>query len=521
MASLTIDRFEFGLDRRKGKAASDANRLRVLNNAYVTSGRQLQKRPCLSQHTTLSAGTVGLIPGKGKLHTFYGGTGSVAHANPFFEATRVMHPSATATAVARVHFGDVYEGYMYCIIEYADGSVWHHWINDPGAWAANTVYATGAYRRPTTANGFIYEATAGGTSHITNEPIFPTVPGNTVGDGTVTWTCRTYAILDTNNPRSIAAVKAADKIFAIGSEVVRFCATGAPRDWTTAADAGFLPVGRNAPGTVDPTALGFFQNNLAVYFNDSMQLWTIDPDPDLNALTQAVPNIGTRYPQTPLTVGQDQFFLTDSGFRSVGILSDTGNFQDNDVGNAIDVLVQAELAPANRPKAVWYNNLGQAWFIFTTYAWVYTFSRSGKISAWSRYEVPFAIDAAAVYSGTLYLRSGDVVYTLSTSAYQDNTTPPECRIELPYLDFKAPAQLKMITGIDAVMIGSAQVQFRFDPNDESLITAPITMSNDTRPGLMQPVELCAVSLSPVITHQANEDFRLDSLTIHYELLGPV
>lgn len=521
MPALTIDRFEFGLDRRKGKSASDANRLRVLTNAYVTSGRQIKKRPCLSVLTTLSAGTTGLVAGKGKLHTFYGGTGSIAHANTLFEATRVMHPGTTSLAVSKVHFGDVYEGYMYAIIEYTDGTVWHHWINDPGAWATATVYATGAFRRPTVVNGFIYEATTGGTSHATNEPSWPTVPGNTVVDNTVTWTCRTYAILDTNNPRSIAAVKAADKIFAIGSEVVRFCVTGNPRNWTLAADAGFLPVGRNAPGTVDPTGLGFFQNNLAVYFTDALQLWDIDADPALNALTQVIPNIGTRYPRSILTVGQDQFFLTDSGFRSVGIISDTGNFQDADVGNAIDDLVQAQLLVSDTPKAVWFNNLGQAWFIFATHAWVYTFSRSGKISAWSRYEFPFAIDAAAVYSGTLYLRAGDVIYTLSVGAYQDNTTPPLVTIEFPYLDFKAPGALKMIIGVDAAMTGSAQLQFRYDVNDESFITSAITLTGDTRGGLMQPVELCATSLAPVITHQANEDFGLDSLTIYYELLGPV
>ena len=58
------------------------------------------------------------------------------------------------------------------------------------AWIKNTVYAIGAFRRPTAVNSYAYEATTGGTSHATTEPVWPTTAGATVADGTVTWTCR-------------------------------------------------------------------------------------------------------------------------------------------------------------------------------------------------------------------------------------------------------------------------------------------------------------------------------------------
>jgi len=68
---------------------------------------------------------------------------------------------------------------------------------DVPQWAAATLFATSADRdwkakvivKPTTQNGFWYEATTGGTSHATTEPVWPTVVGNTIVDGTVTWTC--------------------------------------------------------------------------------------------------------------------------------------------------------------------------------------------------------------------------------------------------------------------------------------------------------------------------------------------
>lgn len=59
----------------------------------------------------------------------------------------------------------------------------------PTTWAATTAYALGDFVIPATPNNFSYECTAAGTS-AASQPTFPTTLGNTVVDGTVTWTCR-------------------------------------------------------------------------------------------------------------------------------------------------------------------------------------------------------------------------------------------------------------------------------------------------------------------------------------------
>lgn len=60
-------------------------------------------------------------------------------------------------------------------------------------WAVTTAYTTGQRIRPSGGfgafAGFAYEATTGGTSDVT-EPVWPTTAGDTVVDGSITWTCR-------------------------------------------------------------------------------------------------------------------------------------------------------------------------------------------------------------------------------------------------------------------------------------------------------------------------------------------
>jgi hypothetical protein len=82
-----------------------------------------------------------------------------------------------------------------------------HTQSAAAARANTTAYALGDYILPAAANGYIYKATAAGTS-AGSPPTYPTVVGDTVVDGTVTWTCvgKTTMVVNTDYTVSAAGI---------------------------------------------------------------------------------------------------------------------------------------------------------------------------------------------------------------------------------------------------------------------------------------------------------------------------
>lgn len=465
MQTITFNRFDLGIDLRKDAEVSDANRLREMLNAYVTTGLTVAKRPGFTKVCTLEPGTKGLFAALGKLHTFYG-TGSVTHANPLFEAHKVP-PVEGEKEVKDVWYADVFLNYIYVAVEYADGTVRHHYLD-----------------------------------------------GNS-----------TTQITDSNCPHSKACYKAQQKIFAVGKDgdVVRYCATAKPRDWTAEKDAGFLPTGMNARGDRTATALGMQRGRLGVLTRDSCQLWTVDPDPNNMGLYDIVENVGSTFPKTVANVAGDLYFLSDYGVRSITTQAYTDNLVDQDVGSPIDKLVCEAIESAEDtgtvPRAFYFYGTGQYVLGFGSHLFVYSISRTSKIAAWSHYYLSFDVDAVAELGKKLYFRSGDDVYVLDENASTDAGIQYETLVELPYMDFKRPGELKRLIGIDAVVQGSCYLSVAFNSMDTSARTPEVPIVGNTRQGGMIPVPCQGTEFSLRLRNYDDKPFKLNALTCYYELLG--
>ncbi len=461
MAEITFDRFDLGIDMRKGASVSDANRLREMKNAYVTTGLATEKRPGLTLVATLEPGTKGLFAAFGKLHTFYG-QGTVTHANTLFQANRVPYSSGSYP-VEDVSFADVFNGFIYAAIRYQGGFQEHHYLDGSAS------------------------------THIADLAC-PDTPG---------------------------VVKLASKIFAVNGDTVRYCKTGNPRDWSAANDAGFLPTGLNSRGDRGANALGVYQNNLIVLSKDGAQVWKVDPDPAAMALQDIVENVGTSYPRTVANVSGDLYFLSDYGFRSITTLQLTNNLADVDVGSPIDTLVRARVkAGGFTPKAFYFYGTGQYVCAMGNELFVYSISRTAKIAAWSHYFLPATADAFAELGQTLYIRCGDNVFKLDPDVHADQGQPYEVVIQLPYMDLKKPGRNKRIFGADLVMEGRCEFSVGFDVRDATAFTDPVRVKGNTRGGGMIPVESCGTEFSLKFRNFDNKPFRLDAVTLYFDDLGP-
>jgi hypothetical protein len=539
MPQVVFDKFSSGLDRRKSRDTAGADALFELTNAHVNAGQELVKRACASLQLELESGSVGLRAALGKLNTFTTDR-TLVHGNPLVRANFVPHPTDSTRTIAKIHYCEAFRGYLYVVVEYDNGSVFHHYLDAGSAsakprdaspkWAASTAYVTNpasptfgpSYVTPTTPNGFRYECTVAGTSGAT-EPAWPTTLGATVVSGGATFTCRSFVITDTNCPQTKSVVKVQEKLYAVKGEVVRFCAAANARDWTTASDAGFLATGSYQDDSSEALAVGKFKSALAVFFADAVQVWAADPDPSLTALSDTVPHVGTRFPRAVGQVSQETLFLSDNGFRSIALSVNTDQLQDSDIGAPIDSIVKPLIATLTDPFSEWY--AGQLWTVCGADVFAFTFSRASKVNAWSRFRFPWNIEDAAALNGKLYLREGNNAYLLDENTHQDGDSAPEVVIEMPFIDCKAPGALKLFQGVDWVGEGSASISFRYRTTDANGnptegITDPVILLDNSMPGVMTPVELCATAIAPRITHRANEAFSMSRLALYYELLGP-
>lgn len=469
MPAITYKDWSGGLDRRLPIGVQEADRLWTLKNAYVTLGKRLKKRPGIKLVATGLIGSFGLESISGRLKVFCD-TGVAFTPPSIIDRVDLDIPPWTAGGLVKVHYGDLFTGFAYVVAEYGDGTMAHHYVD-------------------------------GAASYIS----------------------------DVNNPRSISVCKAVSRVFAIDGETVKYCAVGAPRDWTTASDAGFLPVGIQQDSKSDCTAVGTFQDALVVFFPEGAQIWGVAVDPSFNGISKRIQGVGSKDPLSLATFSNDLMFLSLFGFRSMTVQALTSRIDDADVGVPVDTLVRPDITTVlDNPTAVktfgiWIPQFGQYWAIMdmgtSSKVWAYTYSKSSKLAVWSEYTFPIKIESITTLDGKVYARTQDELYEVTDTQYTDNGTMIDVEIQMAFQDAKSPGVLKQVYGADYVVTGSPQVSFKYDPRDLSKESIPQTISGDTRPSDVISVEVCAAAIAPVFRHSADEAFEFDAATFYFNSLG--
>lgn len=349
------------------------------------------------------------------------------------------------------------------------------------------------------------------------QPIWPTTPGGSVLDNNIIWTAVTGQVTDPNCPQSIVAAIAAGKVFAADGDIIRFCATTNPLDWTTQFDAGFLPFGMQTYGTEPCAALGLYRGNLVALNSLGYQMWQVDPDPANMALLDAQP-VGSTFSKSVAPVQNDLVLLTPKGIRSLGISGQSGNVQAGQFGKNIDPLVIASIAGGLTPRGLFYPGTGQYWLCFGSTVYVMTHN-GAKATSWSMYTFPSSIDYWTTLNGILYLRSGDLVWQVDEATLLDdvggNNTPFTGIVQWPFIDFGAIGEDQVLEGVKFVCTGTGKISILYNENDFTQFTAPYAFSGDTLPQMgMLPIPLTAPSFAVQLTFDPNQAWEWDTMVVY-------
>lgn len=236
------------------------------------------------------------------------------------------------------------------------------------------------------------------------EPVFPTEIGDTVADNTIIWTAISRRVEDEKCPNGTVAIIAASKIFCADDDIIPYCATVNPLDWSSVDDAGYLPFGLQAYGSNPVKALGLYRGNLVAFSKSAFQMWQVDPDPQAMALLDATP-IGCTYPRTLQPFQNDLVFLSAVGVRNIGIAGASTNLQTGGFGEPVDPIVKDRVKTgAYTPLSTFVPEYGQYWLIFGPEVIVMTVTGLKQMS-WSRYIFPEEITDVTLLENVLYART--------------------------------------------------------------------------------------------------------------------
>jgi hypothetical protein len=122
MAYLEIKDFKFGMDRRRRRVTGVPGTLWTLNNAHITRGGDIERCKKFVPSFTLPSGqTKGLAALRGQVYVF--GTAASVSVPSGVRYQRIE--SAYGSALKRVLDAKGFDGKLYVVAEYEDGSVHH------------------------------------------------------------------------------------------------------------------------------------------------------------------------------------------------------------------------------------------------------------------------------------------------------------------------------------------------------------------------------------------------------------
>lgn len=570
MGKVWVKELTGGLDTRRLPETTPGGVLIKGLDGHINSGGEFEKRAAFVAAYNLPAGTVGLAADNSSLIVFGDATDPGVPSGVTYQQL-----ANGVKSLVDVPSYDLYGGDVYAVAEYDDGTIVHFfdgaevtdWFDSrarasfdvvSGTNASSTigilvngVSVVGSAVTYDTNNETTAAAIAAAINSKTSSPDYSATSVGTrvniiaddVGTGpngfTVTFVLTNDFVTDPTSGLTLSggAVSTAavpgefvktvsSKVYAVSGSLLHYSGIDEPTQWTTdTTGAGFADVAKQASGAEDLLAIADYQGFVAVFAQNVILTFFVDPDPDLVAKRQTLKNTGTVAPLSVTEFGDsDVFYLALSGLRSLRARDSSNSASTTDLGVPVDSLIKAKLAVMTSDERKGVIGLinpvdGRFWLIFPDgEIFVFSYYSNSKVSAWTTYETGFTVDKAVVFKGRAYLRSGDTIYVYggldnATELTYDNTV---AKAWLPYFDAGKPTEQKQWAGIDAAVSGTWAIYVAAQPTDldarELIANITETTFNTERIAFNGK----STHASPQFESSGDGEAVLSAVVLHYE-----
>lgn len=203
---VTLTATKGGIDRQRTEGSPSKDVLYDFVNGYRNQSMKAVVRPgsvmdwcLLSADGATANATKGFIMFRGVAIVF----SHVLTPVPDGVTCEVIrHPDVPGMPLRRVWFVAPFLQYLYVVVEFINGDVYHYWLRSGTTWGASTRYELGQLIIPTDPNGYVYQVNRIGDPY----PLWTANAVRTVGDRIEPTTPdgNYYEVIDTlgANPRS-------------------------------------------------------------------------------------------------------------------------------------------------------------------------------------------------------------------------------------------------------------------------------------------------------------------------------
>ena len=540
MAYFVISNFSNGRDMRRSAETSPSGSLRVLRNAFINEGGEIEKRKAFVSQDEVTA--YGQLPQyKGQISGPFVCAGERSTA--FFRHRRDSLPGSPFVAGS----GSIAESVsdLDAITGQTLQKFWvqksttllpaiHALLHSPSSSEfSSTTYIVDGYVEPANLST-VYQHFS--VSFTGDEPTSET-------------------LVAANDTRTYQRVLK-NKGYVVKGRSLYGSAVGDPTDM---AGTGFWITDLTTQGTPigDAVALGDYFGQLVVFGTRGMMFWQVDPDPALNQYLRTIE--GSTFGARSVTGygAGDILYLARNGIRSLQARDSSNQARVSDVGSPIDQEIRASLEldlndtdpmfgqidPEvnnslfyDMAAGIVHQDSGQFWLALRNQIHVLSRYPSAKVLAWSTFDLPdpqydtalagsnkagWVADWCEINDSVVLRNLADEVYVYGGSSGNEYDTS-QVEVVLPFMDMGRPGSRKQFIGVDIVCDGEWTVEYAtaFTGVDRNIIWGKAGVTTDgTRATQKIGFNATGTEIALRLTCKSNFAARLSEILIHYNEAG--